>query len=70
MRALDDALEALSARPEVEVWLADTPAGLTEEALMAFGACDELVVLLQHDRREYQGTAVTLDVARQVETVS
>lgn len=64
--SLDSALEALRARPEVEVWLADTPAGLTEEALMTLSACDELVMLLQHDRREYQGTAVTLDVARQL----
>jgi septum site-determining protein MinD len=63
---LDEALEALSAMPEVDLWLADTPAGLTEEALTAFGAADELVVLLLLDRREYQGTAVTLDVARQL----
>jgi septum site-determining protein MinD len=63
---LDEALDSLSAWPGVELWLVDTHAGLTEETLSAFAASDQLLVVLPHDPRGYQGTAVTLDVARRL----
>ena len=64
--SLDETLDLLSAWPAVDLWLVDTHAGLTEATLSAFAASDEVLVVLQHDQRDYQGTAVTLDVARKL----
>ena len=45
----------------------DTHPGLSEETLLAIGISDVTVVILRPDCQDYQGTAVVLDVARQLE---
>lgn len=45
----------------------DTHPGISEEALLAIGISDITLVILRPDRQDYQGTAVVLDVAKQLE---
>ena len=47
--------------------LADTHPGLNEETLLSIAISDVLVVLLRPDRQDFQGTAVTVEVARKLE---
>jgi septum site-determining protein MinD len=65
-RRLDDMLEALRGIAAVDLWLVDAAAGLTEDTLLVFAASDEVLLVLQPDQRDYQGTAVMVDVARQL----
>ena len=60
---LNDALVQLGQRCELDVLLIDTHPGLNEETLLTAAMCDVLVVLLRPDQQDYQGTAVTVDVA-------
>lgn len=47
--------------------LIDTHPGLGEETLLSLAISDVLVILLRPDQQDYQGTAVTVDVARKLE---
>ena len=52
---------------EIDVLLIDTHPGLNEETLMSIALSDMLLVILRPDAQDYQGTAVTVEVARQIE---
>jgi MinD-like ATPase involved in chromosome partitioning or flagellar assembly len=45
----------------------DTHPGLNEETLLSIVLSDVLLILLRPDKQDYQGTAVTVDVARELE---
>ncbi|MEZ5116478.1 MAG: MinD/ParA family protein [Candidatus Nanopelagicales bacterium] len=60
---LNDALLELGSAYDLDVLLIDTHPGLNEETLLTSAICDVLVVILRPDNQDYQGTAVTLDVA-------
>jgi MinD-like ATPase involved in chromosome partitioning or flagellar assembly len=60
---LNDALVELGRALGLDVVLVDTHPGLNEETLLTTAICDVLVVLLRPDHQDYQGTAVTVDVA-------
>jgi len=51
----------------LDVLLIDTHPGLNEETLMSIALSDVLLVILRPDSQDYQGTAVTVEVARQIE---
>jgi MinD-like ATPase involved in chromosome partitioning or flagellar assembly len=61
---LQAGLTALFDQYQVDTILLDTSAGLNEETLMALAACNLLLLVLRPDPQEYQGAAVTLEVAR------
>ncbi len=46
--------------------LIDTHPGLNEETLLALAISDMLILLLRPDRQDFQGTAVTVEVARKL----
>jgi septum site-determining protein MinD len=60
---LQDLIEHLS----LDYLLIDTHPGLNEETLLSIAISDVLVVLLRPDRQDFQGTAVTVEVARKLE---
>lgn len=64
---LHDAFDQLAESLKLDTLLIDTHAGLSEETLMVFGLSDAAVILLRSDSLDYEGTAVTVDVARQLE---
>ncbi|MRR17373.1 MAG: MinD/ParA family protein [Deltaproteobacteria bacterium] len=45
----------------------DTHPGLNEETLMSIAIADLLLIILRPDQQDYQGTAVTIEVSRQLE---
>ena len=47
--------------------LIDTHPGLNEETLLSIAISDSLVIIMRPDQQDYQGTAVTVDVARKLD---
>jgi MinD-like ATPase involved in chromosome partitioning or flagellar assembly len=64
---LKDGFQALLTRLRLDYLLIDTHPGLNEETLLSITISDVLVIILRPDRQDFQGTAVTVDVARRLE---
>ena len=64
---LNDGFEDLISYLNLDYLLIDTHPGLNEETLLSIAISDVLVVILRPDRQDFQGTAVTVDVARKLE---
>ena len=52
---------------ELDVLLIDTHPGLGEETLLSIVISDVLVIVMRPDQQDYQGTSVTVDVARKLD---
>ncbi len=50
---------------QLDALVLDTSPGLTHETLTALTIPDVFIFVLRHDRRDYQGTSVLIDVVRQ-----
>jgi MinD-like ATPase involved in chromosome partitioning or flagellar assembly len=59
--------QALGEALELDWLVIDTHPGLNEATLLSIAIADVLFLLLRPDRQDYQGTAITLDVARRLE---
>lgn len=57
-----DLIEAL----DLDVLMIDTHPGLNEETLLSIAISDVLLIILRPDQQDYQGTGVTVDVARRL----
>ncbi len=64
---LNDGFRELIRRLKLDYLLIDTHPGLNEETLLSITISDTLVIILRPDQQDYQGTAVTVDVARKLE---
>jgi MinD-like ATPase involved in chromosome partitioning or flagellar assembly len=64
---LNDGFRRLGDRLGLDYLLIDTHPGLNEETLLSITISDVLVLVLRPDRQDFQGTAVTVDVARKLE---
>lgn len=64
---LNDGFEDLIRYLNLDYLLIDTHPGLNEETLLSIAISDVLIVILRPDRQDFQGTAVTVDVARKLE---
>lgn len=64
---LHQGFKELSELLNLDYLFVDTHPGLSEETLLAIGVSDVTVVILRPDCQDYQGTAVVLDVAQQLE---
>lgn len=63
---LNDGFQELIHCLNLDYLLIDTHPGLNEETLLSIAISDVLVVILRPDRQDFQGTAVTVDVARKL----
>ena len=63
---LQDGLRDLAATLDLDVLMIDTHPGLNEETLLSIMVSDALVVLMRPDRQDFEGTAVTVGVARRL----
>ncbi|NKC31066.1 MinD/ParA family ATP-binding protein [Falsiroseomonas selenitidurans] len=61
--AYNTALDALG----LDVLMIDTHPGMSEETLLSIAVSDTLLLVLRPDSQDYQGTAVTLEVARRLD---
>lgn len=64
---LNDGFRDLAREMELDYLLIDTHPGLNEETLLSITISDVLLLILRPDRQDFQGTAVTVDVARKLE---
>ena len=64
---LNDGFNNLAERLALDYLLIDTHPGLNEETLLSITISKVLVLVLRPDQQDFQGTAVTVDVARKLE---
>lgn len=64
---LNDGFHGLIDEMSLDVLLIDTHPGLNEETLLSIAISDTLVIILRPDQQDYQGTGVTVEVARKLE---
>jgi septum site-determining protein MinD len=64
---LSEGLQALEKTLDLDYLLVDTHPGLNEETLLSISISDVLILILRPDSQDYQGTAVTVDVARKLQ---
>jgi MinD-like ATPase involved in chromosome partitioning or flagellar assembly len=63
---LNDGFQAVMERLRLEYLFIDTHPGLNEETLLSIAISDVVVLILRPDRQDFQGTAVTVEVARKL----
>jgi len=64
---LRDGLHELIEALNLDVLMIDTHPGLNEETLLSIAISDTLVIVLRPDQQDYQGTSVTVEVARKLD---
>lgn len=64
---LSQGLQSLIDELNLDYLLVDTHPGLNEETLLSISVSDVLFLILRPDAQDYQGTAVTVDVARKLQ---
>lgn len=63
---LNDGFGELIKRLKLDYLFIDTHPGINEETLLSITISDVLVIILRPDRQDFQGTAVTVEVARKL----
>ncbi len=64
---LNDGFQGLIRQLNLDFLFIDTHPGLNEETLLSITISDILLLILRPDRQDFQGTAVTVDIARRLE---
>jgi len=64
---LNDGFQEIIQKHALDYLLIDTHPGLNEETLLSIAISDSLIVVLRPDQQDYQGTSVTIEVARRLE---
>ena len=67
---LNDGFRNLIQALDLDVLMIDTHPGLNEETLLSIAISDVLVIILRPDQQDYQGTGVTVEVARKLSVPS
>lgn len=63
---LNEGFRDLIERVKLDALLIDTHPGLNEETLLSLALSDVMVIILRPDQQDYQGTGVTVEVARRL----
>jgi len=64
---LNEGFRTLNKDLGLDYLVIDTHPGLNEETLLSITISDILLLILRPDRQDYQGTAVTVDIARRLD---
>ncbi len=64
---LNTGLQTLMSEFDLDYLFIDTHPGLNEETLLSIAISDLLIVILRPDHQDFQGTAVTVDIARSLD---
>jgi len=64
---LNDGYQRLIRESSLDYLFVDTHPGLNEETLLSMAVAEVLIILLRPDYQDYQGTAVTVEVSRQLD---
>jgi MinD-like ATPase involved in chromosome partitioning or flagellar assembly len=63
---LNDGFRDLIRALDLDILMIDTHPGLNEETLLSIAISDLLIIILRPDQQDYQGTGVTVEVARKL----
>jgi MinD-like ATPase involved in chromosome partitioning or flagellar assembly len=63
---LNDGFHELIDTLDLDVLMIDTHPGLNEETLLSIAISDALAIIMRPDQQDYQGTGVTVEVARKL----
>ena len=66
VKRMNDGFRSLVKKLELDYLFIDTHPGLSKETFLSIAISHVLVLILRPDKQDYQGTAVTMDVARQL----
>lgn len=66
VRLLNDGFRKLVKGLQLDYLFIDTHPGLSKETFLSIAISHVLILILRPDKQDYQGTAVTLDVAKQL----
>jgi MinD-like ATPase involved in chromosome partitioning or flagellar assembly len=64
---LNDGLQDLVKRLKLDFLFIDTHPGVNEETLLSIAISDALILIVRPDQQDFQGTAVTVELARKLE---
>lgn len=64
---LNDGFHHLVEALNLDVLMIDTHPGLNEETLLSLAISDALAIIMRPDQQDYQGTGVTVEVARKLD---
>lgn len=64
---LNDGFQRAIEELDLDVLMIDTHPGLNEETLLSIAISDILIIILRPDNQDYQGTGVTVEVARKLD---
>lgn len=64
---LNDGFHDLIDELDLDILLIDTHPGLNEETLLSIAISDSLAIIMRPDNQDYQGTSVTVEVARKLD---
>ncbi len=67
INVLNKGFKMLRKELNLDYLLIDTHPGLNDETLLSIGISDAMVIILRPDQQDLQGTAVTLDVSRNLD---
>lgn len=66
VKLMNDGFRSLVKALELDYLFIDTHPGLSKETFLSIAISHVLILILRPDKQDYQGTAVTIDVARQL----
>jgi MinD-like ATPase involved in chromosome partitioning or flagellar assembly len=61
---LNEGMQALLKEMRLDYMFIDTHPGLNEETLLSIAVSDVLLIIMRPDQQDFQGTSVTVDIAR------
>jgi MinD-like ATPase involved in chromosome partitioning or flagellar assembly len=64
---LNEGFRRLASQLQLDYLLIDTHPGLNEETLLALALSSVLLIVMRPDQQDYQGTGITVEVARELE---
>jgi MinD-like ATPase involved in chromosome partitioning or flagellar assembly len=64
---LNDGIQSLVRELELDYLFIDTHPGVNEETLLSIAICDEFLLIMRPDNQDFQGTAVTVELAHRLE---
>jgi MinD-like ATPase involved in chromosome partitioning or flagellar assembly len=63
---LNEGVRNLMSELELDTLIIDTHPGLNEETLLSIAICESLAIVMRPDQQDYEGTSVTVSVARKL----
>jgi septum site-determining protein MinD len=63
---LNDGFRSLIGELNLDALIIDTHPGLNEETLLSIAICESLAIVMRPDQQDYEGTSVTVSVARKL----